>query len=75
MLELSSLAVIGWGNQQNKQHFKCKNCGILFTHNKSQTIQNRFVWFKKWVLDIHTRLYKETAVYQEIPCKEHFIIF
>lgn len=49
------MAVIGWGRQQNKQRFKCKNCGILFTTNdKLQTIENRFVWFKKWVLERQT---------------------
>jgi len=49
------MAVIGWGKQQNKQRFKCKDCGILFTNNdKLQTIENRFVWFKKWVLERQT---------------------
>ena len=49
------MAVIGWGKQQNKQRFKCKNCGILFTNNdKLQTIENRFAWFKKWVLERQT---------------------
>ena len=47
--------VIGWGQQQNKQRYKCKNCGILFTNNdKAQKVQNRFVWFKKWVLERQT---------------------
>ena len=47
--------MIGWGKQQNKQRFKCKNCGLLFTNNdKLQTIKNRFVWFKKWVLERQT---------------------
>src|SRR5690606_23104404 len=50
-----SLRVIGWGKQQNKQRFKCKNCGIFFTYNdKDQKYQNRFVWFKKWVLERQT---------------------
>jgi Transposase, Mutator family len=49
------LAVIGWGKQQNKQRFKCKNCGILFTYaDKKKKLQNRFVWFRKWVLERQT---------------------
>lgn len=47
--------MIRWGTQQNKQRFKCKNCGILFTQNRpEQKIQNRFIWFKKWVLERQT---------------------
>ena len=47
--------VIGWGKQQGKQRFKCKNCGILFTQNrKNQRIKNRFIWFKRWVLERQT---------------------
>ena len=38
-----------------KQRFKCKNCEILFTRNDPQQRQkNRFVWFKKWVLERQT---------------------
>ena len=47
--------MIGWGKQQNKQRYKCKNCGILFANNdKSQTIENRFIWFKKWGVERQT---------------------
>lgn len=47
--------VICWGNQNNKQRFKCKNCGLLFTNNApEQTKRNRFVWFKKWVIERQT---------------------
>ncbi len=47
--------VICWGKQLEKQRFKCKNCGIFFTQNRpEQKIQNRFVWFKKWVLERQT---------------------
>lgn len=47
--------VIRWGKQLGKQRFKCKNCDILFTRNDSaQRIENRFVWFKKWVLERQT---------------------
>jgi len=38
-----SIDTIKWGKQQNKQRFKCKNCGILFTNeNKSVSKSNRF---------------------------------
>lgn len=47
--------VICWGIREGKQRFKCKNCGILFTHNrKEQKINNRFVWFRKWILERQT---------------------
>jgi hypothetical protein len=49
------LNVIRWGKRQGKQRFKCKNCGILFTRNDSaQRLENRFVWFKKWILERQT---------------------
>ena len=47
--------IIGWGKQNNKQRFKCKNCGILFTRNNpEQRRANRFCWFEKWVLERQT---------------------
>jgi hypothetical protein len=49
------LNVIRWGNQGGKQRFKCKNCGVLFTRNDSaQRLENRFVWFRKWILERQT---------------------
>jgi AraC-like DNA-binding protein len=49
------LNVIRWGKRQGKQRFKCKNCGVLFTRNDSaQCLENRFVWFKKWILERQT---------------------
>jgi hypothetical protein len=49
------LHVIGWGKQNSKQRFKCKNCGVLFTRNDSaQRLENRFIWFRKWVLERQT---------------------
>lgn len=46
-----SLDVIRWGMQGGKQRFKCKNCGLFFTStNRGVSRQNRFVWFKQWVL-------------------------
>lgn len=50
-----SLSVIRWGKQVGKQRFKCKECGLFFTGNDSlQRIENRFIWFKKWVLERQT---------------------
>jgi len=49
------LEVIGWGKQNNKQRFKCKNCGLLFTNNRpEQKVKNRMSWFKKWILERQT---------------------
>jgi len=49
------LDVIGWGKQLGKQRFKCKNCGVLFTQNDpGQRLENRFVWFRKWILERQT---------------------
>ena len=59
------MSVTGWDKQQNKQRFKCKTCGILFTNNdKLQTIENRFVWFKKWVLErqIYKTLQRDSGI-------------
>lgn len=50
-----SLSVIKWGKQQGKQRFKCKNCGIFFTFtNQGVSRQNRFRWFKDWILGRQT---------------------
>ena len=47
--------VIRWGNRQGKQRFKCKNCGVLFTRNNpKQRLENRFVWFRKWISERQT---------------------
>jgi mutator family transposase len=49
------LDVIRWGKRGGKQRFKCKNCGVLFTRNDSaQRLENRFVWFRKWILERQT---------------------
>jgi hypothetical protein len=49
------MAVIKWGKRDSKQRFKCKNCGILFTRSApNQRLQNRFVWFKKWIVERQT---------------------
>jgi len=42
--------VIKWGKQNNKQRYRCKKCGLLFTWSNSGVKEsNRFIWFKKWV--------------------------
>jgi hypothetical protein len=44
-----------WGVRDGKQRYKCKNCGLLFTDNRpEQKIRNRFIWFKKWILERQT---------------------
>jgi AraC-like DNA-binding protein len=49
------LNVIGWGKRQGRQRFKCRNCGIFFTRNDpEQRLENRFVWFRKWILERQT---------------------
>jgi AraC-like DNA-binding protein len=46
---------IRWGIQAGKQRYKCKNCGIFFTtENTAVSKSNRFIWFKKWVVDRYT---------------------
>lgn len=47
--------MIKWGKRDGKQRFKCKNCEILFTRNRpEQKTQNRFIWFKKWIIERQT---------------------
>lgn len=56
--------VIRWGFQNKKQRFKCRNCGLLFCRkNTSVKRNNRFVWFRKWVLERATieQLSKESG--------------
>jgi len=49
------LDVIKWGIQSGKQRFRCKNCDVFFTRNRpEQKVQNRFIWFRKWVLERQT---------------------
>lgn len=49
------MEVIKWGTRNGHQRFKCKNCEILFTRNDPiQRIENRFVWFRKWILERQT---------------------
>lgn len=47
--------MIRWGKRGGKQRFRCKNCGVLFTRNDAgRRLSNRFVWFRKWVLERQT---------------------
>jgi hypothetical protein len=49
------LGIIGWGKRLGRQRFKCKNCGVFFTRNDpGQRLENRFVWFRKWILERQT---------------------
>ncbi len=69
-----SLDTTKWGKQQNKQRFRCKNCGILFTsQNKSVSKSNRFIWFKKWIIGRRTleQLVQESG-YSEKTIRRYF---
>ncbi len=47
-----SFSIIKWGFRNNKQRFKCKECGLLFFwRNDHKKIGNQFIWFKKWILE------------------------
>jgi len=49
------LAVIKWGKRLKKQRFKCNKCGLLFTRNDpNRRLKNRFIWFRKWILERQT---------------------
>lgn len=45
------MSTIRWGKQNNKQRFKCKECGQLFTNiNTSVSDKNKEIWFKRWII-------------------------
>lgn len=68
-----SLEVIRWGKQSGKQRFKCKVCGILFTQNRpDQRIKNRFIWFKKWVLERQTYKTRRDSGYSKDTLQRTF---
>ena len=49
------MAVIKWGKRLKKQRFKCNKCGLLFTRNDpNRRLKNRFIWFRKWILERQT---------------------
>ncbi|MBO4605616.1 MAG: hypothetical protein J5667_03640, partial [Bacteroidales bacterium] len=46
-----SLDVMKWGYRAGHQRFKCRSCESLFTSSRKDiSANNRFVWFRKWVL-------------------------
>lgn len=50
-----SISVVKWGKQRGYQRYKCKSCGSHFTwRRKDVSEQNRFVWFKWWILGKQT---------------------
>ncbi len=69
--------MIRWGKQSNKQRFKCKSCGLLFTwSNKGVAAANRFAWFKKWVVGRQTLKQLSLASgYSERSLKRYFHTF
>ena len=47
--------VIRWGKRLGRQRFRCRNCDVFFTRNRpGQRLKNRFVWFRKWILERQT---------------------
>lgn len=43
------------GASKEAKRFKCNNCGIFFTRNDpEQRLENRFIWFSKWILERQT---------------------
>ena len=69
-----SLDVIKWGKRDNKQRYKCGNCGILYTaNNKSVSLANKFVWFKSWVAGRQTlSQVAKASGYSERTLKRYF---
>lgn len=50
-----SLDVQRWGKRDNKQRFRCNNCGLYFTsENHGVKNSNEQVWFRHWVIDRQT---------------------
>ncbi|MEZ4880556.1 MAG: hypothetical protein R2801_10385 [Chitinophagales bacterium] len=49
----SSLDVICWGKQQNKQDLSVKTVAY-YSRNERTKIKNRFIWFKKWIIERQT---------------------
>jgi AraC-like DNA-binding protein len=69
-----SLSTIKWSKRNNKQRYKCKDCGILFTNTKTSISKsNRFVWFEKWIIGRRTitQLSKESG-YSARTLKRYF---
>jgi transposase-like protein len=50
-----SLNIIRWGVRSHHQRYKCNDCGSCFVkHREDVSLNNRFVWFRKWVLGKQT---------------------
>lgn len=66
--------VIRWGKRDNKQRYKCRQCGILYTNsNKSVSQSNRFVWFRSWVSGRQTiKQISKASSYSERTLKRYF---
>lgn len=69
-----SLDVIKWGKRDNKQRYKCRNCGVLYTGgNKAVSQSNKFVWFKAWVVGRQTlNQIVKVSGYSERTLKRYF---
>lgn len=68
------MEVIRWGKRDNKQRYKCRQCGILYTNsNKSVSQSNRFVWFRSWVSGRQTiKQISKASSYSERTLKRYF---
>ncbi|NTW31815.1 MAG: hypothetical protein HGB12_04190 [Bacteroidetes bacterium] len=55
LLYLWKRKVILWGSQNNKQRYKCNNCGQLYTwRNELKGKEKQLICFKQWVLHHQT---------------------
>jgi len=55
LFNCKSADVIKWGNQNGKQRYKCKTCGLLFIRKHTGVSdKNKFVWFEDWVVGRQT---------------------
>jgi AraC-like DNA-binding protein len=68
------LDVIRWGKRSGKQRYKCRQCGLLYTHNNvAVSKSNRFAWFKLWVAGRQTiRQLQKVSGYSERTLKRYF---
>ena len=50
-----SLNIILWGSRDGRQRYRCKDCERSFVRcNENVSQNNRFVWFRRWVLGKQT---------------------
>ena len=50
-----SLNIILWGSRNGRQRYRCKDCERSFVRcNENVSQNNRFVWFRRWVLGKQT---------------------